>query len=187
MFATTFSQPRAMHSLASAYQQVGLETATANATPHKLIEMLFDGFQDAVARARGAMQARQIEARAAPSKTCRDIVEEGLKAGLNLADGGKLAAGLDALYAYVGMRLTFADLHKRRGGAGRMRAYRQTGAQRWTRSARASPMRRSEGRSPMTLCGTPAMPSQLLNYYEAIEQASQDMLEAARSGNWDRW
>ena len=30
------------------------------------------------------------------------------------------------------------------------------------------------------------MPSQLLNYYEAIEQASQDMLEAARSGNWDQ-
>lgn len=26
----------------------------------------------------------------------------------------------------------------------------------------------------------------LLQYYEAIEQASQDMLEAAREGNWDR-
>ena len=25
----------------------------------------------------------------------------------------------------------------------------------------------------------------LINYYEAIERASQDMLEAARSGNWD--
>ena len=25
----------------------------------------------------------------------------------------------------------------------------------------------------------------LLNYYEAIEQASSDMLEAARGGNWD--
>jgi len=25
----------------------------------------------------------------------------------------------------------------------------------------------------------------LLNYYEAIERASQDMLDAARSGNWD--
>ena len=25
----------------------------------------------------------------------------------------------------------------------------------------------------------------LLSYYEAIEQASQDMLEAARNGNWD--
>ena len=29
------------------------------------------------------------------------------------------------------------------------------------------------------------MNSVLLNYYEAIEKASQDMLEAARSGNWD--
>ena len=25
----------------------------------------------------------------------------------------------------------------------------------------------------------------LLNYYQAIEKASQDMLEAARAGNWD--
>ena len=31
----------------------------------------------------------------------------------------------------------------------------------------------------------PAVPASLLNYYEAIEQASQDMLRAAREGNWD--
>lgn len=30
------------------------------------------------------------------------------------------------------------------------------------------------------------MNSPLLNYYEAIEQASQDMLVAARGGNWDQ-
>ena len=29
------------------------------------------------------------------------------------------------------------------------------------------------------------MNTSLLNYYEAIEKASQDMLEAARTGNWD--
>jgi flagellar protein FliT len=29
------------------------------------------------------------------------------------------------------------------------------------------------------------MSTELLNYYEAIERASQDMLEAARGGNWD--
>jgi flagellar protein FliT len=29
------------------------------------------------------------------------------------------------------------------------------------------------------------MNSDLLNYYEAIERASADMLEAARVGNWD--
>lgn len=28
-------------------------------------------------------------------------------------------------------------------------------------------------------------PASLLNYYEAIEQASQEMLSAARTGNWD--
>lgn len=30
------------------------------------------------------------------------------------------------------------------------------------------------------------MSTDLLNYYEAIEKASQDMLEAARGGNWDQ-
>jgi len=29
------------------------------------------------------------------------------------------------------------------------------------------------------------MDTQLLSYYEAIEQASADMLSAAKSGNWD--
>ena len=111
MFAATFAAPRAMHSLANAYQQIGLETATANATPHKLIEMLFDGFQDALARARGALQARQIEAKGRAIGHAARIVEEGLKAGLNLKDGGKIAADLDALYAYIGVRLTYANLH----------------------------------------------------------------------------
>jgi flagellar protein FliT len=30
------------------------------------------------------------------------------------------------------------------------------------------------------------MDAQLLNYYEAIERASADMLAAARAGNWDQ-
>jgi flagellar protein FliT len=30
------------------------------------------------------------------------------------------------------------------------------------------------------------MNAALLNYYEAIERASMDMLEAARGGNWDQ-
>ena len=111
MFAATFAPNRAMSSPASAYRQVGLETAMSGATPHKLIELLFDGFRDAVARARGAMQARQIEAKAKAISHAARIVEEGLKAGLNLADGGQIAADLNALYAYIGARLTHANLH----------------------------------------------------------------------------
>ena len=30
------------------------------------------------------------------------------------------------------------------------------------------------------------MNTPLLNYYQAIEQASRDMLDAARTGNWDK-
>jgi len=111
MFAATFAPNRAMKSLASAYHQVGVETGTSTASPHKLIEMLFEGFQDALARARGALQARQIEAKARAISHAARIVEEGLKAGLDLQRGGELAAELNALYAYVGMRLTHANLH----------------------------------------------------------------------------
>jgi flagellar protein FliT len=36
-----------------------------------------------------------------------------------------------------------------------------------------------------TLTGHTIMSTTLLNYYEAIEKASAEMLEAARTGNWD--
>ena len=111
MFAATNASPRALHSLANAYQQIGLETATTNATPHKLIELLFEGFADAVARARGALLGRQIEAKGRAIGHAARIVEEGLKAGLNQKDGGRIATDLDALYAYIGVRLTYANLH----------------------------------------------------------------------------
>ncbi|MBX3606947.1 MAG: flagellar export chaperone FliS [Piscinibacter sp.] len=111
MFAATFAPSRAAGSPAAAYRQVGLETAMSSATPHKLIELLFDGFRDALARARGALRAGQVEAKARAVSHAARIVEEGLKAGLNLADGGQIAADLNALYAYIGMRLTHANLH----------------------------------------------------------------------------
>jgi flagellar secretion chaperone FliS len=38
------------------------------------------------------------------------ILEEGLRAGLDLKTGGTLARDLDDLYAYLGMRLTLANL-----------------------------------------------------------------------------
>ncbi len=37
-----------------------------------------------------------------------------------------------------------------------------------------------------TAAARQAMTNALLNYYEAIEKASQDMLDAARQGNWDQ-
>lgn len=111
MFASTFTPQRAVPSAASAYHRVGVETGTAAGSPHKLIQMLFDGFQDAVARARGALAARQVEAKGRAIGHASRILEEGLRAALDLRAGGNLAADLNELYVYVGTRLMHANLH----------------------------------------------------------------------------
>ena len=46
----------------------------------------------------------------APAEVTVRIVDEGLKASLNLSAGGALAADLSDLYAYVTLRLTQANL-----------------------------------------------------------------------------
>jgi flagellar protein FliS len=97
-------------SFANAYARVGVETSINAASSHKLIELLFNGFMDQIALARGAMRARQIEAKGSAISRAARIVEEGLKAGLNLEAGGRLAEDLDALYAYVALRLLAANL-----------------------------------------------------------------------------
>jgi flagellar protein FliS len=65
---------------------------------------------DSLVTARGAMRAGQIEAKGKAIGRAARIVEEGLKAGLNLEGGGRLATDLDSLYAYVGLRLLQANL-----------------------------------------------------------------------------
>lgn len=106
MFANAVSS-HATH----AYRQIGIETSVADASPHRLIAMLFDGFGDAVAQARGALLAGRIEDKGRAIGRAVRIVEEGLRSTLNLRDGGALAAELNRLYGYLALRLTHANLH----------------------------------------------------------------------------
>jgi flagellar protein FliS len=101
-----FGRPQA----AGLYAAVGVETGVATATPHKLVAMLFDGYMTAMAQARGAMQAGNVEAKGKAIGKAVRIVEEGLKASLDTSAGGALAADLRDLYAYVTVRLTHANL-----------------------------------------------------------------------------
>jgi flagellar protein FliS len=110
MFTATPSAFGRSHGFANAYARVGVETSVNAASAHKLIELLFNGFMDALATARGAMRAGQIETKGKAIGRAARIVEEGLKAGLNLEGGGRLATDLHALYAYVGLRLLQANL-----------------------------------------------------------------------------
>jgi len=72
--------------------------------------MLFDGLMTAIAEARGAMRNRNIAAKGQAISRAVRIVDEGLSAPLNLAEGGKLALDLRDLYSYVALRLTQANL-----------------------------------------------------------------------------
>ena len=97
--------------LCSAYTQVSVEAAAASdRSGHELVRLLFEGFLAAVARARGALQQGDPAGRGQAVGQALQILGEGLHAGLNLRDGGRLAADLDALYAYVSLRLTQAHL-----------------------------------------------------------------------------
>jgi len=94
---------------ASAYRQVGVETSVDQATPHNLVEMLFDGLLVAVGAARAAMQRGDIKTKCKQIVVAVRILEEGLKSALNLEQGGELAANLDRLYGYCVVRLTQAN------------------------------------------------------------------------------
>ena len=109
MFATAapINTPTAF---TNAYRQVGVQTGVASASPHQLVQMLLDACQDSLAQARGAIAAGDIPAKGRAIGRAARIVEEGLKACLDLDAGGLLAADLNALYAYIGVRLTHANL-----------------------------------------------------------------------------
>lgn len=96
--------------LAQAYRQVSVETSVGSASPYRLVEMLFDGYMESMAHAKGAMQQKQIEAKGKAISRAARIIDEGLKAALNLTEGGRLAADLRDLYEYVSMRLVLANV-----------------------------------------------------------------------------
>lgn len=111
MFSSTLSTPFGRpNAMAMAYRRVGVETSVESASPHQLVMLLFDGYMEALLQARGAMREGQIEKKGKSIGRAARIVEEGLKAGLNLRDGGELAQDLYSLYEYLAMRLTLANI-----------------------------------------------------------------------------
>ena len=111
MYPAAMSSPFARTgALAQAYRQIGAETSVVEADPHRLIELLFDAYAEALVQARGAMALGQTEAKGKALSRAARIVDEGLKAGLNLERGGRLAADLRDLYEYVSLRLVLANV-----------------------------------------------------------------------------
>lgn len=95
---------------ASAYRQVGVQSGVDGASPHMLIKMLFDGLIQSLNAARGALQRGDVPEKGRQIGKAVRILEEGLKGGLDPAQGGDIARNLAALYDYCVSRLTLANV-----------------------------------------------------------------------------
>ena len=91
-----FAQPRGIH----AYRQVQAESRS----PLELVVMLYDGALANVTQAGEAAARGDLRQRGASVSKALSIVGA-LREGLNLSDGGTVAAELDRLYDYVTCRL----------------------------------------------------------------------------------
>lgn len=94
----------------AAYKNVGVESSVATADPHQLVLLLFEGALAAISLARSEMTRGNIPAKGKSISRAIDIIENGLKASLNLDVQSDLPEKLDALYDYMVQRLLQANL-----------------------------------------------------------------------------
>lgn len=96
---------------ALSYQKVGLESAVMSASPHQLIVMLFDGAHSALVRARLFLEQGDLVAKGEALSRAISIIDNGLKAGLDMDVEGELPQNMASLYDYMVRRLLLANLH----------------------------------------------------------------------------
>ncbi|AKL11441.1 TPA: flagellar export chaperone FliS [Kluyvera intermedia] len=96
---------------ASSYQKVGLESAVMSASPHQLIVMLFDGAHSALVRARLFLEQGDLVSKGQALSHAIIIIDNGLKAGLDMDVEGELPRNMASLYDYMVRRLLQSNLH----------------------------------------------------------------------------
>lgn len=99
-----------MRNAASMYSRVGVETDVSEASPHKLILMLFDGALLALNKSIADLENNDLQGKIKHISKGIEIISMGLAASLDPSAGGELAARLGALYEYMCRRLTLANL-----------------------------------------------------------------------------
>ena len=98
-----YSDPKA------AYLSTRATSSVHDASPHKLIALLFDACQENLAIAKGAIERKEIKKKADAIKKAIDIVVR-LQASLDFEKGGQVATRLDDLYTFCTNRLAMANV-----------------------------------------------------------------------------
>lgn len=113
---------------AQQYAKLNKSTAVEEATPHQLIQMLYQGALDSLQQAMGHMERKDFEAKGKSVGRAISIVG-GLQGFLDHEKGGDIARNLDNLYEYMMLRLYEAtsenDQDKLREVAGLLRQIKE--------------------------------------------------------------
>lgn len=95
----------------AAYQR----TDVLSLTPVEIVSRLFTALTRAIEQAKDAMEKGRIALKGERIGRALSLVGE-LQASLNLEEGGEIARNLYALYTYITMELTYANLKNDRQG-----------------------------------------------------------------------
>ena len=97
-----FTDPKA------AYLNTRATSSVHDASPHKLIALLFDACHENLAVAKGAMQRKDVKQKADAIKKAMEIIVQ-LQAALDFDKGGQVATQLDDLYTFCTNHLALAN------------------------------------------------------------------------------
>ena len=92
----------------AAYNATKIDAMVFEATPHKLVEMLFQGAKDALIQSLGAIDRCDFEAKGKKLSKAIEIILN-LQTILDKEKGGEVADNLNDLYLYMAARLVDAN------------------------------------------------------------------------------
>jgi flagellar protein FliS len=93
----------------AAYLSTRATSSVHDASPHKLIALLFDACHENLAIAKGAIERKEVKKKADAIKKAIEIVVR-LQASLDFEKGGQVATRLDDLYTFCTNRLAMANV-----------------------------------------------------------------------------
>ncbi|WP_331347106.1 flagellar export chaperone FliS [Cellvibrio sp. UBA7661] len=89
------------------YRQLGIESEISNASPHRLIQLLFEGALARLAVAQGAIERGDLAVKGEMLGKAISIVG-GLRSSLDM-EAGEISERLDQLYEYINLTLLEAS------------------------------------------------------------------------------
>ena len=105
------------NALTDNYRNIGLSTGTGmvDADPYKLIQMLYQGLLDKLAKSKGYIARNDIEGRNNTINRCIEIIDC-LRTSLDHDASSTLTANLENLYNYMEERLFIANANNDHSG-----------------------------------------------------------------------